>query len=384
MYDPRVRERSHPSGARRPVLGALLVWGAIALLALLAQKVLAPWLARERGGLGEAHWLWAPEDPRGTAPTAFFLVRDFSLETPPAGAARLIASGDEEYSVFLNGAWVAAGRYHPGAPAEVRDLTGILRPGENRLVVELRSSHGLGGFAARLADGADRTLLLTDASWEVVRADWGLLTDGVREPGAAPRDWGVSPVGRWQRLSPGPVRPPLAGEREELAARWFTSLPQGEWFPAPQSAYPAFPLGRKVIFDWGKPVEGFLALEFATGEGGGRTLVTFAEELTDEVRPRADRLFVRPPGRNYWYDVEPHRFRYATVVTLDPVLAAKVYLEPVGAPPPEPPPGWFGVRLPPLRPPGEDELWRELEGVPDGAGGEAGERLPGLGGEAPG
>ena len=72
------------------------------------------------------------------------------------------------------------------------------------------------------------------------------------------------------------------------------------------------------------------------------------------------------------------------MVTLDPVLAAKVYLEPVGAPPPEPPPGWFGVRLPPLRPPGEDELWRELEGVPDGAGGEAGERLPGLDGEAPG
>ncbi len=382
VYDPSVESRERGAGSRPALARALLAWVAVALLALLAQAVLRPWLARERGGLGEARWLWAQGDPGQTAPIAFFLVREFTLPEPPA-EARLIACGDEEFSLFVNGAWVSAGRYRPGAPADVRDLSPLLRPGVNRLVVELRSSHGLGGFAARIEDGAGRTLLATDRSWGVHRADWGLLGDGPLGPAERPHDWGPSPVGRWQRPPPGAVRAALDGPRAELRAPRFAGFPPGEWFAVPRRASRAHPLGRRVVFDWGEPVEGYLALEFASAEGGARTLVVLGEELPDEARPRADRLFVRPPGRNHWHDVEPRRFRYATVVSLEPVLQAKVYAEPAGPRREADPPGLFGIRQRALRPPGEDELWRELEGLPGGAGSEEGEGLTGLGGEAP-
>jgi hypothetical protein len=363
---------------------AVAAWLAVALLALVSQAVLAPWFARGAGGLGEAHWLWAVRDRTDTTPDAFFLVRDFDLPAVP-GAARMVSFGDEEFSLFLNGEWVAAGRFRPGAPADVREVAGLLRPGPNRVVVELRSSHGLGGFAARLEDGEGRTLLLSDRHWQVHRLEQGLFRDGppAGQP-EPPLDWGTSPVGRWGRPEASPVQPPLGRPRAELAAPLFRRLPSEGWEATPPEARWWQPLGNRVVFDWGEPVEGFLALEFAPAEGGVKGLVVFGESLSDEARPRADRLFVLPTDRNHWYDVEPRRFRYATVVSLDPVLHAKVYLEPAGALPGSSPRGPLGIDPRPLRPPGEDELWRELEGLPGGARGEVGKGFAGLGSEAPG
>ena len=361
----------------------MAAWLAVALLALVSQAVLSPWLAREAGGLGEARWLWAARDRTDTTPIAFFLVRDFDLPAVPA-AARMVSFGDEEFSLFLNGEWVAAGRFRPGAPADVREVTGLLRPGTNRVMVELRSSHGLGGFAARLEDGEGRTLLVSDRRWQVHRSDRGLFGDGPADGRPEPPlDWGASPVGRWGRPEPGPAQPPLARPRRELLAPLFGPLPPDGWEATPPQARWWQPLGQRVVFDWGEPVEGFLALEFAPAEGGARALVVLAESLSDQVRPRADRLFALPPGRHHWYDVEPRRFRYATVVSLVPVLHAKVYLEPAGALPGRSPRGLLGIDPRPLRPPGEDELWRELEGLPGGADREVGEGFAGLGRETP-
>lgn len=383
MYDPRVESVGNRTGWGRQARPMLLAWLSVALLALLAQTVLAPRLARQRSGLGEARWLWAAGDREATDAVAFFLVRELELAAVPA-IARLIACGDEEFSLFVNGAWASAGRYRPGRPADVREVTSLLRPGRNRIVVELRSRHGLGGFAARLEDGAGRTLLATDSGWRVHRADFGLLENGpvAGEP-EPPLDWGAAPVGRWGRPGVGPVRPPLGRPRAELRAPLFSGLPPGEWFSTPRRPSRFHPLGHRVVFDWGEPVEGFLALEFAAAEGSAPALVVVGEAPPEETRPRADYLFVRPVGRNYWHDVEPRRFRYATVVSLDPVLQAKVYVEPAGVRADSEPAGLFGLRQRPLRPPGEDELWRQLESLPGGAGGETGEGLARLYGIAP-
>ena len=383
MYDPSVKRAGWQAGAGRQLLRAAGPWLAVALLALASQVVVTPWLGREPRGLGEARWLWAAGDRADTSPAAFFLVREFDLPSVP-DEARLVSCGDEEFSLFLNGEWVAAGRFRPGVPADVREVAGLLRPGRNRLVVELRSSHGIGGFAARLEDGEGRTLLYSDRRWLVVGDDRGLFGEGPWAGRAVtPLDWGPSPVGRWGRPEPGPAEPPLSRPRRELLAPRFSGVPPGSWEATPPEPRWWEPLGQRVVFDWGEPVEGFLAVEFASDRGGARALVAFAESLSDEVRPRADRLFVLPPGRNHWYDVEPQRFRYATVVSLEPVLHAKVYLEPARARPGRAPRGLLGIEPLRLRPPGEDELWRELESLPGGTGGEVGEGLAGLAGEAP-
>jgi hypothetical protein len=80
-------------------------------------------------------------------------------------------------------------------------------------------------------------------------------------------------------------------------------------------------------------------------------------------------------GQGSWTDAVPRTFRFVTVVTLTEIAGARAFvLEPELAPAlvradlaPE---GVLGLEPPDLRPPVEDEFWREFERQASLTGGE--------------
>ena len=83
---------------------------------------------------------------------AFYAVRDFELDSPPARASvRILA--DEAYILYVNGRRVGSGAYFAGAPLDTYPLDLVLRPGWNRVAVELRSGRGAGGLLCALFAG---------------------------------------------------------------------------------------------------------------------------------------------------------------------------------------------------------------------------------------
>ena len=134
-------------------------------------------------------------------------------------------------------------------------------------------------------------------------------------------------------------------------------------------------LGPWVTFDWGKPVTGYLALEYPI-EQSPVALVYLGEDLPDPTVSRPTAALAGLEGGWLWSDALPRRFRYATVLVREgTVTGAMVYLtnprrsaELIPADE-----GWsgvFGLRSENLRTPLEDEFRRELHGLARPASGE--------------
>ncbi len=363
------RPLSGPPGRRARATLALF---AVALAAALGVRA---WRA-ERGAVaaptGAAEWIWAPLG-RTVEPLAFYAARDVELAAPPA-AARLAAAADEEYVLFLNGRRVGsggAGSAGAGTPPalDTYDVAPLLRAGSNRLVAELRSGRGAGGFLALLTDGAGRTLAKTDRDWRIVRR---------HRPGLV-RGWL-------------PLDGPAASE-DERADSW-SRPPVGRW-GAPRAA-----VRRPLFAAGGLPVEGSDRAAAATvvrsGPGLGRGMVRLdfgslpagcpAGYLTLEIAPRRRRqlglLYADPPvpgapplavvvapGAPTWRDVQPrsvHRLLLAgdlevAAARLEPAagvpLAAAFAKSVVTR-------GLLGLAPPAEKTPLEDEVWREMLRAP--------------------
>jgi hypothetical protein len=333
----------------------LLASLAVFLLAL-ATRLLPARRAQASLPTGAAQWIWKATDRKDHAPTAFYAIRDFDLEPPPA-RARLLVTADEEYVVSLNGKPVGAGAFEPGALLDVYEVGPLLRQGGNRLVAELRSGHGTGGFLASLEDGATgRQLVAADERWRIFRRHElglvrGWLPIGAGEPAFC---WGVPPVGRWgtPRLGkPGPLlaRGPL------LPAVARRPLPLA--LAASEAEQPA---GSPVLFDWGRVVEGRLALDLPLSRELGTALLFIGAEPPDPRRGRPAGSILILPGRHDWLDSRPRRFRYVALVGLTRPASAAVLPAPA-RPFREPEMTVFGIPGPPLRTPVEDEVWSKLQ-----------------------
>src|SRR5688572_5921052 len=147
---------SSTSSTRILTAGLLFAWGA----AIIADRSVAS--ARQRKlPVGEAEWIWAqgPWDWR-PLPAAFFAACDFDLPAP-APAARLLFVADEEAILHVNGRLVASASHvagglnenETGAELQVVALGDRVRAGGNRIIVELRSGRGAGGFLATVDSG---------------------------------------------------------------------------------------------------------------------------------------------------------------------------------------------------------------------------------------
>jgi hypothetical protein len=368
----------------RPALSPYRRWGlAVVLTALsaigcaLAVRSASALAARLEMPTGAAQWIWVAREWRDLTPAAFYAVHDFAVEAPPA-RARLLAMADEEYVLTLNGRAVGTGRWRPGGGLDVYEVGSLLQPGLNRLIAELRSDSGSGGFLASLDDPATgRQLARTDESWRIVRRHQLGLVRGwlpLAGPGAVESDpafcLGYPPTGRWGRPAAGRAKPRL------------DDLLRGRPLPAVSvrpvrfaTRVPERPQPPQVLFDWGREVVGYLDLAVQRSDRLGMALLYTGLTPPDPLAgPPASSILVLP-GKDRWLDVQPRRFRYALVVGAPGPRGARVL--PVDEsvlgrfPPPRgtaPVRGVLGVAPPPLRTPVEDEVWRELESIPGVAG----------------
>lgn len=362
------RPRSRRFGLRIAifvVVGVCLAWAAESGFT---------WLAGPHGlPVGNAHWIWAPRATSWTGPVAFLAIRDFDLDDVP-GEARLVILADEEYVAWLNDTLVGSGRYRPGDPLDAYSVAPLLKKGRNRLLVELRSGRGLGGFFANLHfPGTSIRDVGTDDSWRMTRMSRAGIMNGNGKIAYLPpaRDLGAPPFGRWGPVAVGRARELLSNvirKRAFSAPVLQDETRSGRWVSAGRGGAGHIPAVR---IDFGREVEGLLVLGFSDSEPEpGLLYLSDSMPDPDEQSPAA--LVMRMRGGRYWMDVEMRRFRYAVVLGMPDLVKAQIYRY-RGTPPLSwrpvpllPMRGVFGLRSPLLRSSAEDEVWRKLQGLASG------------------
>ncbi|MEO8277064.1 MAG: hypothetical protein ABI639_12695 [Thermoanaerobaculia bacterium] len=320
-------------------------------------------------------WIWRDHDLRHVQAADFFAVKEIELASrPPEAEIRIL--GDSEYILSVNGVRVGSNRYRAGAALDRYNVQDWLVAGRNRLVVELRSPDGAGGFWCELLAGGQQ-LIRSDATWTIYETSWRGL-DGRKPlpPGERPRALGRSPLGRWGEPQPGPLREnfqaALAADEPVPAAAARIHGEHAIWQKLRARSRQAPNLGPLVEFDFGVERTGYLQLRYreAAGErpegGASPVLLDFGTEPIGAPPWVAQSLFQPVPGAGLYQDSLPRRFRYVSVAGLPGVFRAEVLPVTERAwqelkAPAAPPGGVFGVRPPPSSAPVEHEVWRELE-----------------------
>jgi hypothetical protein len=342
----------------------LLVVLATLGLALVA-RVLPALGARLASPTKAAQWIWEGRDRRDVSPAAFYAVRDFDLETVPE-RARVLVTADEEYILSLNGRRIGAGSWEPGAPLDVYEVGPLLQPGPNRLLAEVRSGRGTGGFILRLEDGDGRQLVGTDERWSIVHQHhpglvrgWLPLERKPEEPPNLPTSepafcWGLPPTGAWGRPVPGAPRPLLF------------DLVSGSAIPAVTARSAGFKRGPpEQLFDWGRQVAGYVAIDVPAATEMQIGLLYTGDAPPDPHRDRPAAPVLVMPRQRVWRAARPGRFRYALLVGIaNPQGAGVQPIDPAVLPRLLPEAhtlkGVFGLSPPPLRTPVEDKVWGKL------------------------
>ena len=203
-----------------------------------------------------AQWIWAPGALERSEPLAFYAVRDFELGTPPA-AASIHVLADEAYILFVNEKRVGSGAYFAGAPLDTYRLDSLLRPGWNRIAIELRSGRGAGGLLCALnASGERKPIVSSNGSWKILRDATGVVEsmrasiDG--EPALV---WQSPPTGGWGVPRLGPERPRY--DTVAIADRGGIEPPLRLPFIEPR---PTTESGSPLVNDFGRPVQGYVQL----------------------------------------------------------------------------------------------------------------------------
>ncbi|TNF72747.1 MAG: hypothetical protein EP299_09280, partial [Acidobacteria bacterium] len=178
------------------LLGAILVIALLAAVEWGGRQAISRHLMPTR----DAKWIWATGTEREPAPVRFFLVRQFELPFAVSNA-RLLARADQEYEAHLNGTWVGSNRYTADT-VDAYETGSLLQPGTNTLLVELRSTRGIGGLLFSLEIGGTQGEVLrivSDDSWGVVRQGVRGLIGGRPElvSQEAVKVLAPPPAGRW-------------------------------------------------------------------------------------------------------------------------------------------------------------------------------------------
>jgi alpha-L-rhamnosidase len=191
----------------------------------------APAATLDTPTLQGASWIWYPEgDPKNSAPAATrYFRRPFAVpSTKGLTSARLIMTGDDGFTAWLNGSQVASADPRPELESwrrpVVADVTSAIRQGDN--VIAVAATNGrvspaglLGRLELRYADGTV-TRVDTDGSWRATLTGpdgWQQLGfDDAAWPAALVLTaWGGAP---WGQVV---VTPPTAPE--PLLRKGFTT-----------------------------------------------------------------------------------------------------------------------------------------------------------------
>jgi hypothetical protein len=271
---------------------------------------------------------------------------------------------------------VGSNRYAAGR-VDAYKAGSLLQPGTNTLLVELRSTRGIGGllFSLEINGTQGEVLrLVSDDTWGVVRR--GLRGLFGNRPGfvspEAVRVLATPPAGRWGLPREVVLKPTVAELRvgePPLAAERILIGPENDlWGEQGRVKRRKTRFRWWVTFDWGREVTGYLRFRFPT-KGGTRGLVFVGAGPPDIKRRSADTFLMSLEGRRFWTDSQPRRFRYATFVGFGSVQDAEVILTDPDASLPwlaekRAPDGVFGLDTGGLGTPLEDKIWSKLQRVP--------------------
>jgi glucose/arabinose dehydrogenase len=122
----------------------------------------------------EAQWIWQGPPAEGQK---LWFRKHFTLDTP-AKAARIAATCDNQFTLFVNGQrTLGSQNWEQVASA---DISKLLRAGENVIAVEARNKDGIAGFLGSLkiidGNGMEKTIV-SDRSWRAtnkLKQDWHL------------------------------------------------------------------------------------------------------------------------------------------------------------------------------------------------------------------
>lgn len=366
-----------PSGRRasawhdRPVrffvvvfLASLLIAGAEELASRIRTSLFEP--------VSDERWIWAEGAYDEGDALAFYAARDFEIEA--VGTARLALTADETYLVYVNGYRVGAGSYRGWSPVDEYDISPLLREGLNRIVVELRSSRGAGGFLAVLElmpeDQSTRSCIVSDESWRIFRRyEPGLLGGWTQlSGGEIPKLWHRPPAGRWRLGSTAKRQPNLFQSAIEPLRRLPLRLQQqhsSEWHELQWPVLRRVPgVGPHQLYDWGRVVEGLLSFDLISAEGQPGLLYVGLEP-PDPEQQRPDTVILPVPGRRHWEDAYLRRFRYALIVGAEPYSRVEVDVLPPRLTDKLPRPhrdqaGVFGLEPPRSYAKVEEDVWKRI------------------------
>jgi hypothetical protein len=174
----------------RPLPAALFVLAAVLIGSAAALALHRAGADRALRTTGRAEWIWYSSRVPKPTPLRFYAVREFALAAvPPRAIARVFV--DREHVLYVNGERAGGAVQRPGDALAVYDITLLLRPGGNRVVVAAASPTGIGGILFALDLGAET--LVSDGRWRVDR-DAAALKEQARY---RPVVWGRPPLYPW-------------------------------------------------------------------------------------------------------------------------------------------------------------------------------------------
>jgi hypothetical protein len=272
-----------------------------------------------------AQWIWAPGALERSEGVAFYAVRDVELAAPPE-RARVHLLADEAYILYVNGRRVGSGAYFAGAPLDTYPLDGLLRPGWNRVAVELRSVRGAGGLLLALfADGERAPLVRSGREWRIFHDAAGVV-EGTRRfaDGAPALVWQSPPTGGWGIPRLAPDRSTFDDVVVAEEGRLEAALLEPRTDPRPLNQR-----GAPLINDFGRPVSGYVVLG---GLGAAPRRLRIDVGLESAGGEGVDVLLAE--GQSEWSTAEVRTVRYVgspylpegaslRMVAVDPAFAAQ-------------------------------------------------------------
>lgn len=148
---------------------------------------------KEVGNLtGDAQWIWVTAELERPYPTRAVFVTAFEVVEPGPGALLKVAA-DREYVAWVNDVAAACGWSRPGFRLDVYDISHLLRPGKNRVRIEVRSPTPVGGLLAAVDLPGQKTNAVVTGRDFLLESKTGLVPPPVvwgsppRYPWAYPR-----------------------------------------------------------------------------------------------------------------------------------------------------------------------------------------------------
>lgn len=276
-------------------------------------------------GTGDARWIWVADRSMSSGePLAFFAVRDVQLPTARE-FVRIKIAADPQYTLYFNGNEVGGGMMSRSSDLDVWDVSDLANTGDNRIVVALRSSNGVGAFLSAVDLALTRrNLFVTDSSWKLFR-EWRPEILFGRLPNiqmSAPRIVGSPPVGRWnflearsRSLEPVALRPESAvrtldfnGMLPEI--RIMSGIAVASTRQTPATAFDFGPVNGRGRIETGGDRERVVRVRYANDESE----LAQQGEVISFVFAKGERSVTDPMTRSFRFMVVYGRGVTATVV----------------------------------------------------------------------